>query len=227
MPLLRHSIGSRSIGRHCSGGVTAYATAASQHRGSQHRTPLLPGESQHMPLLRRSIGGRSIGRHCSRGLQHGLDAGKLPIGIHQLQCRLQGEGRPCGAVRTVKVKSLSCHDCCAGHSLGGALAQLAAHDVQTEFKRAHPWLWVSCYTLGSPRVGNSAFADTFQKSGWECCTALRRVLQLGRLQVALHGKVMPPSAHVNFAKHGTCTNHAQPQPQCFQWGGIQVVTPRW
>ena len=59
----------------------------------------------------------------------------------------------------------------AGHSLGGALAQLAAHDIQTKFKRRYPRLWVSCYALGGPRVGNRAFADTFHKSGGECCTA--------------------------------------------------------
>eukprot|EP00891_Asterochloris_glomerata_P007760 jgi/Astpho2/7760/Aster-07599 len=53
------------------------------------------------------------------------------------------------------------------HSLGGALAQLAAHDIQTEFKPQHPRLWVSCYPLGGPRVGNRAFADTFNKSGVE------------------------------------------------------------
>ena len=79
----------------------------------------------------------------------------------------------CALRKSRALLSLSCRDCCAGHSLGGALAQLAAHDVQTEFKRAHPRLWVSCYTMGSPRVGNRAFADTFQKSGRECCTALR------------------------------------------------------
>ena len=64
-----------------------------------------------------------------------------------------------------------CHDCFAGHSLGGALAQLAAHDIQTEFKEQYPCLWVSCYPLGSPRVGNRAFAHTFHKSGGERCTA--------------------------------------------------------
>ena len=42
----------------------------------------------------------------------------------------------------------------AGHSLGGALATLAAHDLQAEFRfpRLH------CYTFGAPRTGNHAFA---------------------------------------------------------------------
>ena len=42
---------------------------------------------------------------------------------------------------------------------------LAAHDFQTAFKEQFPRVWVSCYTLGSPRVGNQAFADTFNNSG--------------------------------------------------------------
>ena len=66
---------------------------------------------------------------------------------------------------TKPLLSLKCHDCFTGHSLGGALAQLAAHDIQTEYKQRYPRLWVSCYPLGSPRVGNRAFAHTFHKSG--------------------------------------------------------------
>ena len=42
---------------------------------------------------------------------------------------------------------------------------LAAHDIQTALKVHFPKVWVSCYTLGSPRVGNRAFADTFNSSG--------------------------------------------------------------
>ena len=42
----------------------------------------------------------------------------------------------------------------AGHSLGGALATLAAHDLQAEFGFPH----LHCYTFGAPRTGNHAFA---------------------------------------------------------------------
>lgn len=41
-----------------------------------------------------------------------------------------------------------------GHSLGGALAQIAALDTALVF----PHRLVSCMTFGSPRVGNGAFA---------------------------------------------------------------------
>ena len=41
-----------------------------------------------------------------------------------------------------------------GHSLGGALATLAAHDLQAEFRFPH----LHCYTFGAPRTGNHAFA---------------------------------------------------------------------
>jgi hypothetical protein len=45
-----------------------------------------------------------------------------------------------------------------GHSLGGALATLAASDLACTFrdKRIH------CYTFGSPRVGNEAFRKHFE-----------------------------------------------------------------
>jgi hypothetical protein len=41
-----------------------------------------------------------------------------------------------------------------GHSLGGALATLAAHAIKT----AHPNARMTVYTFGSPRVGNKPFA---------------------------------------------------------------------
>ena len=52
---------------------------------------------------------------------------------------------------------------CAGHSLGGALAQLAANDIargaQQQLLRAE----ITCYTFGSPRVGNHAFAAEYNQ----------------------------------------------------------------
>jgi len=45
----------------------------------------------------------------------------------------------------------------AGHSLGAAQCTLAG----LQFKLAHPAMKVSCYTYGSPRVGNQAFVSMF------------------------------------------------------------------
>ena len=41
-----------------------------------------------------------------------------------------------------------------GHSLGGALATVASHDLENRF------LVSGCYTFGSPRVGNAEWSDT-------------------------------------------------------------------
>ena len=46
---------------------------------------------------------------------------------------------------------------CTGHSLGGALATLCALDVQYNL----PQKEVSCYTYGSPKVGNEDFRESY------------------------------------------------------------------
>eukprot|EP00208_Stichococcus_sp_RCC1054_P005346 CAMPEP_0206142186 /NCGR_PEP_ID=MMETSP1473-20131121/15880_1 /ASSEMBLY_ACC=CAM_ASM_001109 /TAXON_ID=1461547 /ORGANISM="Stichococcus sp, Strain RCC1054" /LENGTH=1445 /DNA_ID=CAMNT_0053537075 /DNA_START=238 /DNA_END=4575 /DNA_ORIENTATION=- len=46
-----------------------------------------------------------------------------------------------------------------GHSLGGALATLAAYDIA----KAFPSFEVSCYTFGAPRTGNHAFAKDYNQ----------------------------------------------------------------
>lgn len=47
---------------------------------------------------------------------------------------------------------------CAGHSLGGALSDLAAYDIAKAAAAAGARLRLSCYTFGAPRVGNHAYA---------------------------------------------------------------------
>ncbi len=49
----------------------------------------------------------------------------------------------------------------AGHSLGGALANLAAYDIVKGLKLVDRKTTVSCYTFGAPRVGNYAFAHEY------------------------------------------------------------------
>ncbi|KAH8996499.1 alpha/beta-hydrolase [Lactarius hatsudake] len=46
----------------------------------------------------------------------------------------------------------------AGHSLGGALASLAALSVKSNF----PWVAVRLFTFGQPRTGDAAFADLLE-----------------------------------------------------------------
>lgn len=48
---------------------------------------------------------------------------------------------------------------CTGHSLGGALATLAALDIQFNC----PDKQVECYTYGSPKVGNKDFVESYNK----------------------------------------------------------------
>ncbi|XP_038683964.1 phospholipase A(1) DAD1, chloroplastic-like [Tripterygium wilfordii] len=49
-----------------------------------------------------------------------------------------------------------------GHSLGAALATLAAHDIKTAFKRAP---LVTVISFGGPRVGNRCFRRQLEKQG--------------------------------------------------------------
>ena len=50
-----------------------------------------------------------------------------------------------------------------GHSLGGALATLAAYDMRAIAKQYGNEANVSCYTFGAPRTGNHAFAREFME----------------------------------------------------------------
>ncbi|MGC1308886.1 MAG: lipase family protein [Phormidesmis sp.] len=47
-----------------------------------------------------------------------------------------------------------------GHSLGGAIASLCAVDLQYNFS---PQIAIEAYTFGSPRVGNQAFVESYNK----------------------------------------------------------------
>ena len=60
----------------------------------------------------------------------------------------------CGCAITVKSLINSKAADCSGHSLGGALATLAAYEIA----KTCPEIYVACYTFGAPRTGNHAFA---------------------------------------------------------------------
>ena len=51
----------------------------------------------------------------------------------------------------------------AGHSLGGALATLAAHSFASRALQEGATPAVTCYTFGSPRAGNHAFAAEYNQ----------------------------------------------------------------
>lgn len=55
----------------------------------------------------------------------------------------------------------------AGHSLGGALATLAAYEFRAAARAHGKDLNIACYTFGAPRVGNHAFAHEFDEVGCE------------------------------------------------------------
>ena len=68
--------------------------------------------------------------------------------------------------------------CITGHSLGGALAKLCAVDLQYNFGDK---VAVDAYTFGAPRVGNGAFAKSYNEripntwrvvNGWDAVVGL-------------------------------------------------------
>lgn len=63
------------------------------------------------------------------------------------------------AIRSQNCSTMGCRDfevLLTGHSLGGALATLAAYDIRMHLNV--PPCKIDCYTFGAPRVGNYAFA---------------------------------------------------------------------
>lgn len=56
----------------------------------------------------------------------------------------------------------------AGHSLGGALATLAAFDVRRLGKKHGADPAVSCITFGAPRTGNRQFSREFEAMVPDC-----------------------------------------------------------
>ena len=63
------------------------------------------------------------------------------------------------AILHAKIPLDSCRIRITGHSLGAALATLCAVDLQYNFKNAD----IEVFLFGSPRVGNTAFAKSYNK----------------------------------------------------------------
>ena len=70
--------------------------------------------------------------------------------------------------------------CYAGHSLGGALATLAAYDVRAVGLAMGKDPRVSCYTFGAPRTGNHSFARQAVKlwTGGKVCRMQHLLMDL-------------------------------------------------
>ncbi|KAK9817768.1 hypothetical protein WJX72_001918 [[Myrmecia] bisecta] len=72
-----------------------------------------------------------------------------------------------------------------GHSLGGALATLAAFDIQQQLQGQHH-LQVCCYAYGAPRTGNHAFARLYNMAvpdTWHVINGQDAVAQEGKFLV--------------------------------------------
>lgn len=73
-----------------------------------------------------------------------------------------------------------------GHSLGGALATIAALDIQYNITSKRSGQEISAYTFGAPRVGNKALAESYNRRvpdsfryiyGWDIVTRVPRLWQ--------------------------------------------------
>ena len=63
-------------------------------------------------------------------------------------------------IHSIVQPSAMTHWVVTGHSLGGALAKLCAVDLQYNFS---PDVSLEVYTFGAPRIGNKAFAESYNR----------------------------------------------------------------
>jgi hypothetical protein len=101
----------------------------------------------------------------------------------------------------------------AGHSLGGALATLAAHALVTKFPELAPRAAV--YTYGAPRVGNRAFALEFDALVPNCFALINDQDPVPRvrrfhllLYLLLHYSTHPPHNRPPAARYRRATSSA-------------------
>ncbi|KAH7291054.1 hypothetical protein KP509_30G074700 [Ceratopteris richardii] len=76
-----------------------------------------------------------------------------------------------------------------GHSLGGALATLAALELSTTKMSSQQLINISMYNFGSPRVGNKKFADRYNeivKDSWRVVNHLDIIPNVPRLMGYCH-----------------------------------------
>lgn len=108
------------------------------------------------------------GTESSQDVVINLDIGRVPllpnnkdILVHQGFLK-QFNSLKDAILKKIKDKFLNINEIiCIGHSLGGALATLAAGHLADLYKNDHE---VICHTFGSPRVGNKQFVRWFQEN---------------------------------------------------------------
>ena len=72
-----------------------------------------------------------------------------------------------------------------GHSLGGALATLAAYDIRVSLNV--PPCQIECYTFGAPRVGNYAFAHDYNQLLPNTWNVINDQVDTGSIDVCFFG----------------------------------------
>ena len=101
------------------------------------------------------------------------------------------------AVATLESEKL-CFDA-SGHSLGGALATLAAFDIRKELlKASRSEVQVLCYSFGAPRTGNHAFAKEYNRMVPDTWAVIND--QVSALHSAA-AAAAAATAHVNCVPH--------------------------
>jgi triacylglycerol lipase len=97
----------------------------------------------------------------------------------------------------------------SGHSLGGALAVLAALDIAVNSKFENPFV----YTYGSPRVGDPVFASRFN----HMITNSIRIFNVHDIIPTLPARAYPPP----FTKNGLLYQHVNKKfPLSFQLNSV-------
>lgn len=102
-----------------------------------------------------------------------------------------------------------------GHSLGGALAVNAVfyYAVNQQFSTGLP----TVYTIGEPRIGNKAFADTYGSFGFTNYRLVHfrdMVPHLPPTQIGFWHGMTEVYYNQNFSSYQICTHNDGEDPQC-------------
>ncbi|XP_044504165.1 phospholipase A(1) DAD1, chloroplastic-like [Mangifera indica] len=102
-----------------------------------------------------------------------------------------------------------------GHSLGAALATLAAYDIKANFNHAP---MVTVISFGGPRVGNRSFRQHLEKQG----TKVLRIVNSDDLITKIPGFVIDGDDHVSNVKMAGLPSWIQKQVEDTQWTYAEI-----